>query len=374
MSSFNYPVPIAPTIPADVEFDTARINVLEPIETIGPYTPWKIPVKVATTADITLSGLQTIDSVILTVGDRVLVKDQTSASEDGIYTVSSTSWPRSQDLETGVSAAGTGVYVTDGTVNLNSLFVCTNVSGSDVVGTDDLVFSAAAYDGNLSLNSGFIFVGNGSNVAAGVVPSGDIASISTVGSVTLANTSVTAGSYTNADITVDDKGRITSAANGSGIGNSSNTEILFNNAGSVYGDPAFTFDSGVVNVGGNISFDSGNSVVNIDGNLLFTKGTVTFADFTASATGGTLVGNQWAGLITVTISGTPAAGASQTILINNTDITATNMVMVTLQSNGSDGYYTIESSISAGYSFTLTVTPVNTVTSLGELIFGVLIS
>ena len=242
--SFDFPVANPPTIPGDVEFDSARINNLAPVETIGAYTPWKIPVKAATTANITLEGTQTIDTVILVVGDRVLVKDQTTASEDGIYIVSSTQWPRSEDLELGVSAAGTGVYVTDGDVNLNNLFICTNVSGSDIVGTDDLVFAAAAYEGNIGLNSGNIFVGNGSNIATGVSPSGDVASVSTAGAFTFANTGVTAGNYTSANITVDSKGRITLAANGAGGSpGGANTQVQYNDAGSFGGSSLFTFDS-----------------------------------------------------------------------------------------------------------------------------------
>lgn len=51
---------------------------------------WKDPVRVASTANIaTLSGLLTIDGITLVAGDRVLLKDQTTASQNGIYTASS---------------------------------------------------------------------------------------------------------------------------------------------------------------------------------------------------------------------------------------------------------------------------------------------
>lgn len=67
-------------------------------------------VRVATTANITLSGLQTVDGVTLAAGDRVLVKDQTTGSANGIYVAASGAWSRASDFD----AAGevvTGAYV-----------------------------------------------------------------------------------------------------------------------------------------------------------------------------------------------------------------------------------------------------------------------
>lgn len=76
----------------------------------------KVPCRCATTANITLSGLQTIDGVTVVADDRVLVKDQTTASENGIYLASSSTWQRDKDWDGAFDVVkGTIVHVTDGT-------------------------------------------------------------------------------------------------------------------------------------------------------------------------------------------------------------------------------------------------------------------
>lgn len=77
----------------------------------------KASVRVMTTADITLSGTQTIDGVAVVAGDRVLVKNQTTGSQNGIYVVATGAWARSVDADTSAKVT-TGMYtfVEDGTV------------------------------------------------------------------------------------------------------------------------------------------------------------------------------------------------------------------------------------------------------------------
>ena len=94
----------------------------------------KSPVKYATTANIALSGEQSIDGTT-TVTNRVLVKDQTTASENGIYVTATGAWARSTDMATASTIeGGTMVYVTDGTVNGDNLFGLTT-EGTVTVGT-----------------------------------------------------------------------------------------------------------------------------------------------------------------------------------------------------------------------------------------------
>lgn len=103
----------------------------------------KAPCRVATTAAITLSGLQTIDGVALAAGDRVLVKDQASAVNNGIYEADTGDWNRTDDADGALDLVfGTLVKVNLGTVGQGFYYQST---ASDItIGTDSIVWSAAS--------------------------------------------------------------------------------------------------------------------------------------------------------------------------------------------------------------------------------------
>lgn len=102
----------------------------------------KTPVECATTGNITLSAEQTIDG-ITTSESRVLVKDQTTASENGVYISSTGTWERASDMDGNYDIkAGTFVAVGQGTVNAGQIFVQTTVDPT--VGTSNLVFESLA--------------------------------------------------------------------------------------------------------------------------------------------------------------------------------------------------------------------------------------
>lgn len=94
----------------------------------------KRSVRAATTANITLSGTQTIDGVALVAGDRVLVKNQTAAQDNGIYIVSATAWSRATDANLISEIAGGMVNVESGTVNGGKIFD-TDIKLTDTLGT-----------------------------------------------------------------------------------------------------------------------------------------------------------------------------------------------------------------------------------------------
>lgn len=116
------------------------------LKTAGGTKNWKQAVRAATTANITLSGEQSIDGVSVVSGDRVLVKDQSTGSENGVYVAASGAWTRATDFASGDTEGGSAVFVKEGTVGADTLWVCTNDKGSDTVGTDALTF--AEFPGN----------------------------------------------------------------------------------------------------------------------------------------------------------------------------------------------------------------------------------
>lgn len=76
---------------------------------------WKDPVRVASTANLTLSGAQTIDGVACVAGDRVLAKNQSTGAANGIYDVASGAWTRAIDANTGAEVLNMCTSVVEGT-------------------------------------------------------------------------------------------------------------------------------------------------------------------------------------------------------------------------------------------------------------------
>lgn len=82
---------------------------------------WKQPVRAATTANITLSGTQTVDGVALVALDRCLVKNQSTPAQNGLYVVSAGAWSRTTDADgVGELASNTTVLVQEGTANADT--------------------------------------------------------------------------------------------------------------------------------------------------------------------------------------------------------------------------------------------------------------
>ena len=114
----------------------------------------KAPVKAATTANITLSGEQNIDGVALVAGNRILVKDQTDATQNGIYVVAAGAWSRAADANANAEVKdGLSVFVEQGTVNSDDTFVLIT-NNTITLGTSELTFQKFSGIGQVTAGDG----------------------------------------------------------------------------------------------------------------------------------------------------------------------------------------------------------------------------
>lgn len=150
----------------------------------------------ATTANITLSGAQTIDGVSVVAGDRVLVKNQSTASANGIYVAAAGAWARASDADTYAELVSAFTFVEEGSVNADSGFVCT-VDQGGTLGTTPITFVQFSGAGTFVAGTGLTLTGN---------------------SFSITNTAVTAASYGDTtgtrtvSFTVNAQGQLTAAA------------------------------------------------------------------------------------------------------------------------------------------------------------------
>lgn len=166
----------------------------------------KDSVRVATTADITLSGTQTIDGVSVIAGNRVLVKDQSTASGNGIYVVAAGSWSRATDADVSAKVtAGMFTFVEEGTANADAGWVLTT-NNPITLDTTGLTFAQFSGAGQIEAGTGLTKAANTINVntasASRIVVNADNIDLATVG---------TAGTYNS--VTTDAYGRITAGTN-----------------------------------------------------------------------------------------------------------------------------------------------------------------
>lgn len=194
----------APT--ADISNGGFKItNVAEPtlstdaatknyVDSVAQGLDVKASVVVATTANITLSGAQTIDGIAVVAGDRVLVKNQSTASGNGIYVAASGAWARASDADTWAKLVSAFVFVEKGTTGGDTGWVCT-IDAGGTLGSTAVTFSQFSGSGTFTAGTGLTLTG-------------------TVFSIT--NTAVTAGTYGSASktltLTVNAQGQLTAVS------------------------------------------------------------------------------------------------------------------------------------------------------------------
>ena len=191
---------------ADFSMNTYKItNLVDPtaaqdaatksyVDSVAQGLDVKASVVAGTTANLTLSGTQTVDGISLIAGDRVLVKNQTLTQNNGIYLVASGAWTRTTDANTWAQLVGAFTFIESGT-QANSGWVCTVVAGG-TLGTTPITWAQFSNAGSYTASTGLTLTGNAFSIT---------------------NTAVTAASYGNSNgkqtmtFAVNAQGQLTAA-------------------------------------------------------------------------------------------------------------------------------------------------------------------
>jgi len=206
---------------ADVAFNNKKITGLaEPAASTDAATKGyvdaarqgldvKESVKAASTANVVLTGVQTIDTVSLVAGDRVLLKNQTAGAENGIWVVASGAWARSDDANTAVKlTSGAFVFVEQGSQADSGWTMTTD--GAITLGTTSLTWAQFSGAGQITAGAGLTKTGNTIDVAtassARIVVNTDSIDLATV---SVSTAGAAKGTSSVIGVSADSYGRVT---------------------------------------------------------------------------------------------------------------------------------------------------------------------
>ena len=248
----------------------------------------KASVRAATTANITLSNTQTVDGVALSVGDRVLVKNQSTGSQNGIYVVASGSWTRATDFDNSPDvevSPGTFFFVEEGTTQADNGYVVSNDTAI-TIGTTAITFSQFSGAGQITAGAGLTKSGNtldvvgtadritvatdSVDIASTYVGQTSITTLGTIGTGTW-NGSVVAGQY-----------------GGTGVANTGKTITLGGNL-TTSGAYATTLTATATT---SVTLPTTGTLATLAGTETFTNKTLTSPTINAGTLSGTFSGNH----------------------------------------------------------------------------------
>ena len=169
LSAFGVPT-------STVSFNSQKIsNLLDPaaaqdaatknyVDSVAQGLDVKGSVRAATTTAGTLATSfangQVIDGVTLVTGDRILIKNQATQTENGIYTVNASGAPtRSTDMDAGTEVPGAFTFVEEGTTLADTGWVCTT-NAPVTLGSTNIVFAQFSGAGTYAAGNGITLSGN----------------------------------------------------------------------------------------------------------------------------------------------------------------------------------------------------------------------
>jgi len=309
---------------------------------------FKAECQVATTANITLSGLQVIDGYTTLAGDRVLVKNQFNNAYNGIYVASTTAWVRAGDMSVWSEVPGAATFVQYGTLYANTGW---NVIAPEngTINVTPIIWTQFSGYGTYTAGTGLTLTGTQFSITSTGVVSGTYGTATSVPTLSI-NPQGQITSVSNTPISIAPS-QINATIPNSGLTNSSITIGSTNVAlGNTLTTLAGVSISGSTNTITNIP-NSGlvNSSITINGNLIPLGGSATITSQTPNAlTIGTgLSGTSFNGSAPVTIAISPttvtagsygSAGSVATFTVNAqgqlTNATTTSIAISNTQVSG----------------------------------------
>ena len=154
------------------------------VDNLSAGLSWKDAVRAASIGNLTLSAPQTVDGVAVIAGDRVLVKNQTTPSQNGIYVVAAGAWTRATDADTEAELVNATVFVSEGTqadtawvlttnapitVNTTALTIVQFGAGTSYTAGNGLTLTGSTFD-IVPLNGSIVVAAD--SVAVGFAASG----------------------------------------------------------------------------------------------------------------------------------------------------------------------------------------------------------
>lgn len=318
---------------------------------------FKQPAAVATTGNITLSGLQTIDGYTTVAGDRVLVKNQATQPNNGIYVASTGAWARSADANTYAELVAAFLFIESGGQS-GSAWVST-IPASGTLGTTNITFSQFSNSSTYYAGTGLTLSSYQFSITNTAVTAGSYGSASSVGTFTVnAQGQLTAASSTAISIPAS---AINTTISNSGLTNSSIT--VNGSAISLGGSATITAATpNALTIGTGLSGTSFNGsspvTIAIDSTVVTLTGTQTLTNKTLTTPIISQISNT--GTLTLPTSTDTLVGRNTTDVLTNKTISGTTN---TLASIGNSSL--VNSSITLGTTSVSLGSTASSVTALG---------